>query len=105
MHEISVEELAAWRSAQKTFTLLDVREEFEFRAASLPGALHIPVRDVPKRLSELPKDRPVVVFCHHGGRSERVTGYLQSQGFADAVNLDGGIDAWSVRVDPTVPRY
>ena len=105
MSDISVEELAAWMTAGRPFTLLDVREDHEIKAASLPGAVHIPMRDVPARAAELPRSQPVVVVCHHGGRSERVTGFLKMQGFEHAVNLDGGIDAWSLRVDPSVPRY
>ncbi|MBV8580868.1 MAG: sulfurtransferase, partial [Candidatus Eremiobacteraeota bacterium] len=48
---------------------------------------------------------PIVVMCHHGGRSARVTQFLEANGYANAVNLDGGIDAWSESIDPTVPRY
>lgn len=92
-------------SAGRPFTLLDVRELHEIQTASLPGALHMPMRDVPARAAELPRSQPVVVMCHHGGRSERVTAFLNMQGFEHAVNLDGGIDAWSLRVDPSVPRY
>lgn len=105
MREISVEELSAWQSGGETFTLLDVREDSEVLTASIPGALHIRMRDVPQRAAELPSEHPIVVMCHHGGRSERVAAFLQMQGFSNAVNLDGGIDAWSLRIDPSVPRY
>ena len=105
MSDLSVEELSAWMSAGRPFTLLDVRENHEVKTASLPGALHIPMRDVPARTAELPRSQPVVVVCHHGGRSERVASFLKMQGFENAVNLDGGIDAWSLRIDPSVPRY
>lgn len=105
MREITVEELSAWRSGGEQFTLLDVREDSEVRTAAIPGSLHIRMRDIPQRVAELSTDQTVVVMCHHGGRSERVAAFLEAQGFTDAVNLDGGIDAWSKRVDPTVPRY
>ena len=85
--------------------MLDVREDREVKTASLPGALHIPMRDVPARAAELPRSQPLVVVCHHGARSARVTAFLKMQGFEHAVNLDGGIDAWSLRIDPSVPRY
>lgn len=105
MDVISVEELSAWSSEGKPFTLLDVREPVEVQTAAIPGAFHIPMRDIPARHSELPKSQPVVVMCHHGGRSERVAAFLKLQGFSNAINLEGGIDAWSLRIDPQVPRY
>lgn len=67
--------------------------------------MHIPMNDVPGRWSELPRDMALVVYCHHGARSEMVAGFLESQGFSQVINLRGGIDAWSVHVDPSVPRY
>lgn len=84
--------------------LLDVREPYELRAASVPGALHIPLRQLPARLAELPKDRPILVLCHHGGRSQTVADWLAPQGYR-AANVAGGIDAWADAVDPSVPRY
>lgn len=105
MNEISVEELAEWLASGKTFVLLDVREPFELERASLEGALHIPMRDVPARAGEIDRDAEVAVFCHHGGRSERVAGFLAAQGYARVVNVEGGIDAYAERVDPTIPRY
>ncbi|HEU4616829.1 MAG TPA: rhodanese-like domain-containing protein [Gammaproteobacteria bacterium] len=85
--------------------LLDVREPEELAAASLPEALHIPMREVPARLAELPQDKTIVVMCHGGMRSARVTAFLMANGFEDVYNLRGGIDAWSVEVDPKIPRY
>jgi len=85
--------------------LLDVREPFEREFASILPSLHIPMADIPERLSEIPKDRDVVVYCHSGVRSMMVVGYLVENGFSRVANLLGGIDAWSVRVDPKVPRY
>lgn len=85
--------------------LLDVREPFELQLASVEGALHIPMRHVPERLSELDPRARIVVMCHHGVRSAAVCGFLRSQGFEDVHNLEGGIDAWSSEVDPSVPLY
>jgi rhodanese-related sulfurtransferase len=68
--------------------------------------MHIPMREIPSRLSELgAKEGHIVVHCHHGGRSLRVTQFLRQQGFEQAQNMAGGIDAWSVEVDAAVPRY
>lgn len=84
--------------------LLDVREPFELRQAAVEGALHIPMREVPARLSEIPKDRPVLVMCHHGGRSQAVADWLGPKGYR-VENVAGGIDAWACDVDPHVGRY
>ena len=105
MHDITVQDLATWRSEGKDFVLLDVREPDEIAAASLPGAVVMPMREVPTRFGELPTDKPIAVLCHHGGRSERVAAFLRARGFGGAVNVDGGIDAYARTVDPAVPRY
>jgi len=63
------------------------------------------MREVPTRLAELPRDKPLVVMCHSGGRSGRVAQYLQDFGFSNVFNLKGGIDAWSTQIDSHVPRY
>lgn len=105
MRELSVEELAAWRASGKAFVLLDVREPFEIAVASLPGSLHIPMRELPARLGELDPADEIAVLCHHGGRSESAARFLQMRGFARAHNVDGGIDAYARRVDPSLPRY
>lgn len=90
-----------------TLLLLDCREAEEVAVARIEGALWIPMREIPARLAELGEDhsRPIVVYCHHGGRSRQVTQFLRRQGFRNAQNMTGGIDAWSQLVDPTVPRY
>ena len=84
---------------------LDVREPAEHAAASIGGAVLIPMREVPGRLAELDRDKEIVVFCHHGSRSAMVVQFLRGQGFGRAINMSGGIDAWSLVVDPSVPRY
>jgi rhodanese-related sulfurtransferase len=85
--------------------ILDVREDEEVALAPFPAATHIPMGEVPSRISELDMEREVVVVCHHGIRSAQVAGYLASLGFERVFNLTGGIDAWSLTVDPQVPRY
>jgi rhodanese-related sulfurtransferase len=105
MTEITVSELKARRDAHEDLVLLDVREPDELATASVAGALAIPMGEIPARLDALPKDLPIVVMCHHGARSARVTGFLNANGFPKAVNLDGGIDAWAAHVDPAIPRY
>jgi rhodanese-related sulfurtransferase len=102
--EISVDELERRNAAEEPFVLLDVREPDEIAMASIPWATVIPMREIPARMPELPRDTQIVCMCHHGGRSERVAEFLAANGY-DAVNLTGGIDAWSRAIDSDVPRY
>ena len=85
--------------------LLDVREPHERELAVIEPSLHIPMGEIPDRLEEIPKDRYVVVYCHAGLRSMMVAGFLAHRGWKTVANLSGGIDAWSVEIDRTVPRY
>ena len=85
--------------------LLDVREPFERETAVIEPSLHIPMGEIESRMEEIPKDRDLIVYCHGGFRSAMVAGFLEAQGFPSVANLSGGIDAWSVDVDPKVPRY
>ncbi len=85
--------------------VLDVREPVEIAIAPFPGATHIPMGDIPSRLTELDPDRETVVVCHHGVRSAQVAMYLARMGFERILNLAGGIDAWSESADPSTPRY
>jgi rhodanese-related sulfurtransferase len=85
--------------------VLDVREPWELEISALQGVLGIPLGELTRRVAEVPSDRPIAVMCHHGGRSAQATMWLRQQGFARAMNVSGGIDAWSRQVDPTVPRY
>ncbi|MBI4059894.1 MAG: sulfurtransferase [Elusimicrobia bacterium] len=97
-------EYAAWRRDKTPHFLLDVRRPEEYERARLEGAVLIPLAELPGRLAELPKDLPLVVLCHHGMRSAHAVHHLREAGF-DALNLAGGIDAWSRDVDPRVPIY
>ena len=102
--------LAAWLQAQpRPGLVLDVREPEELQVASLRAdgfeLLVIPMNDIQHRLSELDPERPVAVLCHRGARSQRVAMYLASNGFATVANIAGGIDAWSLERDASIPRY
>ncbi len=86
-------------------TLLDVRTPAERAICHLEGSRLIPLQELPERLAELDPGEEIVVFCHRGIRSAQAVGLLRRRGFSRARNLTGGIDAWSVEVDPTLPRY
>lgn len=85
--------------------LVDVREPLEWAIGRIEGARHIPLGSLAARLEELPRDRDVVLYCHHGVRSLRALEFLRSAGFPRTRSLAGGIDAWSREVDPAVSRY
>lgn len=93
------------RRTPEKVILLDVREPYERELAVIKPSLHIPMAQVAHRANEIPKDREVIVYCHGGARSMMVAGYLANRGWKSVANLAGGIDAWSVEVDPDVPRY
>ena len=103
--EITVEELKRRRDAGAPLVLLDVREPQEYEIARIGGARLIPLGELPDRLAELNEDAELVVHCHSGMRSARAVQFLRQHGFNKAVNLAGGIDAWSERIDPSVPQY
>ena len=99
MMEISVSTLKDKLENNENFILLDVREKTELDICALEGAMHIP-----KMLSELDKKIPIVAMCHTGVRSSQVCLYLMQHGY-DAVNLQGGIDAWAKEIDPRLKQY
>jgi rhodanese-related sulfurtransferase len=105
MQQITPKDLKARIDAGESIMLLDVREDWEVDTASIPNAVNIPMNDVPDSLDSLPKDVPIAVVCHHGGRSAQVAYWLKAQGYDKVMNVSGGIDAWSQQVDPSVPRY
>ncbi|MEM1182419.1 MAG: molybdopterin-synthase adenylyltransferase MoeB [Acidobacteriota bacterium] len=102
---IDVHQLHAWREQERDLVLLDVREEQEYELCRIDGSVLIPMRELPGKLAELDSAALTVVHCHHGPRSSHAVHYLRSQGFDRATNLAGGIDAWSLHIDPAVPRY
>jgi adenylyltransferase/sulfurtransferase len=102
--EISPEALKARIDAGGAPALLDVREPWEHALGALPGSTLIPMEELELRVGEVAPDREVVVYCHHGIRSAAVVQWLRAQDIP-AVNLRGGIDAWALRVDPSLRRY
>jgi rhodanese-related sulfurtransferase len=105
-YEISCEELKTKLDHKDEFTLLDVREPWEFETARMEGAKLIPMGDIPSRAhQELDPEDHIIVVCHHGVRSMNVTAWLRQQGFEKAQSMRGGIDAWSRFIDRTVPTY
>lgn len=102
--EISVHDLKAMMDEERDFTLLDVRNPTEWQIGHIDGARLIPLHELPDRLGELDTADQLVVQCHSGQRSARATQLLREMGYR-AVNLAGGIDAWSAEIDPSVPRY
>ena len=105
-YEITPEEVKNMGHAGESYTLLDVREPWEFQTAHIEGAKLIPMGDIRARAHrELDRDQHIVVYCHHGVRSLNVTAWLRQQGFAMVQSMAGGIDAWSRNIDPSVPSY
>jgi len=103
--DIDIHALAKMRRDGIEHTVLDIREPVEIAICSLDDSVLIPMQRVPQELQTLPRDRPLVVVCHHGSRSAMVTDYLRKSGFENAWNLAGGIDAWATFVEPDMPRY
>jgi rhodanese-related sulfurtransferase len=103
--DVAVDRLDAWRRAGEPVAVLDVREPWETAICALPGSLLVPMGRVPAHLEALPRDRPLVVLCHHGIRSAHVAAWLRAHGLTNAVNLAGGIDAWARRIEPEMRRY
>lgn len=104
--EISAAELAARQKENSALVLLDVREGWEYAEAHLDRSLLMPMGDVPSRAhQELDPDANIIAYCHHGTRSLNAALWLREQGFDNAQSLAGGIDGWSQRIDPAVPRY
>lgn len=92
--QITPEELRQRLSAGEDLCLIDVREEDEVAAGMIPGAIHIPMGQIPQRTEELPSGAEVVFICRSGARSQRVCEYLQPFGF-NTSNLSGGMIEWN----------
>ncbi|NML85281.1 rhodanese-like domain-containing protein [Polaromonas sp.] len=118
--QLNPRDFAAWRDSARASggpaalpVVLDVREPWEVQTASVTPdgftLVHIPVREIPARLESLRQahgaDQPIACICHHGMRSMQAANYLAQSGFGEVINLQGGIDAWSEQVDPSVARY
>jgi rhodanese-related sulfurtransferase len=105
MQQISPAQLAQELESGERPVLLDVREQWEYNHCRIEGSQLMPMQTVPQRVGELDPARRIVCICHHGARSMQVGLFLESKGFADVVNLSGGIAAWARNVDPTMPTY
>jgi rhodanese-related sulfurtransferase len=107
MQKITAPELAALLAdpAREQPLLLDVRENWEFETCRIAGSTQIPMNLIPVRVTEIADDREVVCICHHGARSMQVAAFLERNGFDNVTNLTGGIHAWAVQVDPSMPTY
>lgn len=90
--------------ARNEVTLIDIREPWEAEICSIEGGTLVPMRSLPQRLQEIPPDRPVALYCHHGVRSLMAAGFLSNQGY-DAISLRGGIARWADEVEPGMARY
>lgn len=110
--QIRPSQLSAWLETARAHgapVVLDVREPAELALASVKAdgfeLLTIPMSVIPPRLSELDPEQPIACLCHHGGRSMQVASFLEARGFAHVANIAGGINAWSLELDPRIPRY
>ena len=102
---VTVNELRQILSRANPPLLLDVREPDEWQLCRIEGAQHLPTSQIEQRMAELDPTRETVVYCHLGIRSQMMAEFLITKGFSRVASLAGGIDAWSVYVDPTVTRY
>ena len=107
MQQMTAPELAAWLAdpSREQPLLLDVRENWEFETCHIAGSTLIPMHLIPVRVGEIDDDRDIVCICHHGARSMQVAAFLERNGFSNVTNLTGGVHAWAVQVDPSMPKY
>lgn len=106
MKQLSVKELHDYlQQAAGKPLLLDVREPWEYDICHLPDSELIPMGSIPQSIERLDPQRETVVICHHGIRSRQVCYYLEHMGFANVINMGGGIDAWAREIDPTLDTY
>ena len=104
--EISPQDLRDRLAAGEAIRLVDVREPWEHQICRIEPAELIPMGDIPAALPRLDgEEKTLVVYCHHGVRSLRVANWLRQQGVERVASLTGGIDRWSLDIDPSVPRY
>lgn len=105
--EVSCKSVQEALGAGEPFLFLDCREPGEYATAKIDGAVLMPMSELGTRVNEIEsrKGDRIVVHCHHGGRSLRVAMWLRQQGFTRAASMAGGIDEWSLTIDPTIPRY
>jgi rhodanese-related sulfurtransferase len=103
--EIMPQEVKRRLDSGEKLLLIDVREPQEHTICRIEGSVLIPMGTIPANLQKLDIDEDVICFCHHGMRSLDVANWLRSRGVASAKSMAGGIDRWSIEIDPKVPRY
>lgn len=105
--QITPAELSARMQKGEKPYLLDVRQPWENQLSQIEGSVLLPLADLPARLDEIQPapGQAVVAYCHHGMRSLSAAALLEQHGLKDVLSLSGGIEAWSIQVDPKVPRY
>jgi rhodanese-related sulfurtransferase len=104
IREITPAELQRLLAEPNPPTLIDVREEGEAAICSIAGSTLIPMSSLPQRLQEIPRDRPIALYCHHGMRSLMAGQWMARNGY-DALSLAGGIDRWAAEIEPSMNRY
>ena len=104
-YEITPKEVSQRQERNEELILLDVREPWERQTASITPSVHIAMSDIPACMQELDPEEHIVVYCHHGVRSLSVTDWLRKQGYEKVQSMSGGIERWSLEIDPGVPRY
>ena len=105
MQQMTVQDLVERLKTDDAPTIIDVREPYEFQHARIEGSVLKPLGEIYQWARELDKEQAYVLMCHTGGRSYQAAFMLERMGFTQVANLVGGIDDWSARIDPTVPRY
>ncbi len=105
--EIDCQSVKAKLDAGEPFCFIDCREAGEYQTVSINGATLLPMSELANRVNELESHRnsEIIVHCHHGGRSLRVTHWLRQQGFPNVKSMAGGIDQWAIEIEPGLPRY
>jgi adenylyltransferase/sulfurtransferase len=103
--DLEPEQVHHARQTGQPYLLVDIREPFEINLANITDSLAIPMGEIDNRLTEIPKDIPVVIFCRNGIRSAQVVRQLVKKSYSNVRNLHGGINAWSDQVDPSIARY
>lgn len=107
-YELTPQQVKAKLDGGEAVALIDVREAFEHQQSSIAGAELIPMNSIPQRLQYLDglaDAKLLIVFCHHGMRSMSVVNWLRQQGVENCQSMSGGIDLWSLTIDPAVKRY
>jgi len=107
INQLTPPQLAAWRAdaSRAAPLVVDVREPWELDVCRIDGALAVPLAELPRRAHELPRDRDLVLVCHHGSRSLHAAAWLARAGWPRVHNLTGGVAAWADQVDPAMARY